>query len=738
MRFAHTCQQARGYLLICVAGAAAILLPALTCSAQIAPASQQPQAPWAQTLNKYPGLLPEIGQLMSKLQEKVQFPAARAESRLLPLLPASTTSYAAFPNYGDTARHALQIFRQELQSSSVLRDWWTSGDLATGGPKLEEALEKFCQLHEFLGDEIVVSGAPSGKEPNFLVFAEVRKPGLKKFLEQAVAQLAGKSKPGVRVLDLPELAAAKSADLAQAEEFLVLVRPDFVVGATDLATLRSFNGRLDPGSREFASTPFGKRVLQEYQGGVTVLAAADVHKILEQAPPGPAQSQAAFQRSGFADMKYLVWKHSMVSGQSVSQAELSFDGPRKGAAAWLAKPAPLGSLGFVSPQAILSGTVVLASLPQILEDIQEMSGPSNANTFAGITAGEKMLNLSLKDDLLSLFSGELTVELDSFNPSQPAWKTILKVNDAQHLQKTLGTLLAMTQFRAEHIVEDGLSYYIVRIPAQKTAVEIAYAFVDGYLIVASSHDGLAEAVRLHKSGTSLANSKKFLDSLPPGHSSDASAVLYQNAVGMTAVMLQQASPELADSLSQFSKEAPPTFVWLYGEPSAIREASSSGSFDLGTTLVVAAIAIPNLLRSRIAANEASAVGSVRTVNTAQVTYEAMYPKRGFAPNLATLGSDSRGNPTSSPNYASLISETLANPSCTGNAWCTKSGYHFRVTASCRLQSCKEYVVVAIPVDSNAGTRGFCSTSDGVIHVKSAGPFSAPLTASECRAWPSIQ
>ena len=59
-------------------------------------------------------------------------------------------------------------------------------------------------------------------------------------------------------------------------------------------------------------------------------------------------------------------------------------------------------------------------------------------------------------------------------------------------------------------------------------------------------------------------------------------------------------------------------------------------------LIIAAIAIPNLLRSRIAANEASAVGSLRTINTAEVTYASTYPSNGFASALTTLGPPSGG------------------------------------------------------------------------------------------------
>src|ERR1043165_9589779 len=77
-------------------------------------------------------------------------------------------------------------------------------------------------------------------------------------------------------------------------------------------------------------------------------------------------------------------------------------------------------------------------------------------------------------------------------------------------------------------------------------------------------------------------------------------------------------------------------------------------------LIIAAIAIPNLLRSRIAANEASAVGSLRTLNTAEVTYNSTYPNVGFACTLAAMGAG--GSATG----AGLIDAVLASG--------TKSGY----------------------------------------------------------------
>lgn len=738
MAYAQILQQGRLYLVRCAASIGAILLVASACDAQATPEGQASAAAVVQELNaKYPGLLAEFGRLFEKLQKSLQFPAARAESRLLPLLPEATMSYGAIPNYGDAAHQALKIFQQELQESKVLRDWWQHGEVAAAGPKVEEGLERFYQLSQFLGEEIVISGAMEGKEPKLLMIAEVRKPGLKKFLQQMIEEYGGKSKAGVRVLDAQELASEKQ--VRGADELLLLVRADYVVGAEDVATLRSFNARLEKGGRGFATTPFGQRVVQAYQGGVTILAAADVHKILEQVPPGTKQAQTTFERSGFADMKYVVWEHKELAGQAVSEAELSFGAARHGAASWLAKPAPLGSLEFVSPKAMLAGTVVLTSPAQVFDDLKELTSISDPNAFASLAQMEQVLKLSLKEDLLSYLGGEITLEVDSVTPPKPEWKAILQAKDAERLQKTLSTLLGVAHLEdRQYLVESGVAYHTVKIPSGQTILEIGYAFAEGYLIIGSSRETVAEAVRLKRSGESLGKSKKFLAAMPPGHAAGASALLYQDPVAMMALRLRQFAPEMAGSIAELAGESTPGVISVYGEERAIREASSSNGIDVAAVLVVAAIAIPNLLRSRMAANEASAVGSVRTMNTAQVVYATTYPKRGFAPNLAALGPDPRGPSAGTAEHADLIVEALANASCTADTWCTKSGYHFRVTAVCKQQACKEYVVVATPVDSNTGTRSFCSTSDGVIRYKMGEPLSAPVSASECRGWPPLK
>jgi type IV pilus assembly protein PilA len=122
-------------------------------------------------------------------------------------------------------------------------------------------------------------------------------------------------------------------------------------------------------------------------------------------------------------------------------------------------------------------------------------------------------------------------------------------------------------------------------------------------------------------------------------------------------------------------------------------------------LVIAAIAIPNLMRSRMAANESSAVGSLRTINTAEVTYSTLYPDMGFAALSALGGASPCGSATSSA--ACLIDNVLATGS--------KGGYNFAATAGSGTPAVT-YTSTAEPVAAGqTGQRDFCSDQSGVIY-----------------------
>jgi type IV pilus assembly protein PilA len=149
-------------------------------------------------------------------------------------------------------------------------------------------------------------------------------------------------------------------------------------------------------------------------------------------------------------------------------------------------------------------------------------------------------------------------------------------------------------------------------------------------------------------------------------------------------------------------------------------------------LIIAAIAIPNLLRARIAANEASAVSSVRTINTAEISYQSAYPTVGYSATLTALGPAAAGAcaaPTST--NACLIDWAVSNATV---ATTPKSGYYF-VNAMIGGQS---YIAGGSPATFNqSGVRNFCSIADGVVRFNNSGSSALITTTAACALLPNL-
>jgi prepilin-type N-terminal cleavage/methylation domain-containing protein len=128
-------------------------------------------------------------------------------------------------------------------------------------------------------------------------------------------------------------------------------------------------------------------------------------------------------------------------------------------------------------------------------------------------------------------------------------------------------------------------------------------------------------------------------------------------------------------------------------------------------LIVASIAVPNFLKSRLRANEASAVASLRMINTAAITYSMTYPDMGFPAQLTTLGG---ANPctAASSTQACLIDDSLAQG--------IKSGYNFGWTGDGAVPSVSFIVTGTPQAVGGSGQRMFCTDQTGVIHYDPTG------------------
>jgi len=155
---------------------------------------------------------------------------------------------------------------------------------------------------------------------------------------------------------------------------------------------------------------------------------------------------------------------------------------------------------------------------------------------------------------------------------------------------------------------------------------------------------------------------------------------------------------------------------------------------VGVMLILAAIAIPNLLRSKIAANESSAVSTLRQISNAEVSYRTTYDAIGYAPDLPSLGGPANGC-TPSPATACIVDSAVT----TGN----KSGYRFFAAgfASGASPTNTQFVASAAPQGfDKSGVKNFCiATDDGALRVNPGAPGMPPAPdVPTCLAYSALQ
>jgi len=144
-------------------------------------------------------------------------------------------------------------------------------------------------------------------------------------------------------------------------------------------------------------------------------------------------------------------------------------------------------------------------------------------------------------------------------------------------------------------------------------------------------------------------------------------------------------------------------------------------------LIIAAIAIPNLLRSKIAANESSAVGSVRTIGTAEVTYQSSWGV-GYSPDLPSLGG-------AAPCTTALATSACLIDPLLSVAPFTKSGYVFAAAGGLTVNGINNgFEVNATPATvQTTGVRAFCDDQTGVLKFVSPGTAAIGTAAGSCAA-----
>ncbi|MGZ4855111.1 MAG: FecR domain-containing protein [Candidatus Angelobacter sp.] len=591
-----------GEVRVAEAGAEKVLHPGdqLTTNASLGTVPVKQEIAWSQNLDKHLALLAEFAHLSNKL-EAVQFPGLRYQSHVLATLPANTIVFVGIPNLGDAVQQANKLFQQELQESAVLREWWQQAQSGKkDGPEFDEIINYVHDLGQYLGDEIVFSVALNGHDGEPLVVAQVQHDGLKQFIQQEAAKYAG-TKSHIRVVDEQEL---NQISAQQGKQLLVLVRPDFVAAAADAATLKQFVAGLNAGGGGFAGTAFGQRMTAQYKNGTEILFGANLAQMASSHRPRNPEQSSHFALTGLADVEYLIAERKGSGGQVQNHAQLTFVNQRRGLASWLAAPAPIGGLDFVSKDAGAVAAFISKNPADMLDDVLKIGNASNSNASENIARGESELKIRFHQDLADTLGGEVTVALDGPILPTPSWKIVAEVKDPGRLQATIQQLVTDVNdhVKGEHPglaldqgTASGLTFYTIRSTDATKPFEATYTFTDGYMIVGPSRALVMNAIAIHQNGNSLAHSADFRALLPQDEQADVSAVLYQNLAPVIQPIAQQLSASQLQSLNQIAAETKPSVVCAYGENNAIRVASSSRLFGLDLN-TVALTTLMNVVR----------------------------------------------------------------------------------------------------------------------------------------------
>jgi len=563
---------------------------------------------WSGDADRHLALLAEW-KALRQTWNAVEMPGVRYESRLLPLMPEDTVAFASLANYGESLAQAHRLFEERLRQSQVLRDWWRKVDPARhGGPSLAGVIDRVRSFSDFLGDEVVFAAVDEGHLRRVvpILVAEVRRPGLREFLEE---QLAGAERPeggpAVRILG-DDSASGASADKAVV---FVLLRPGLVAVATDEKTLRALDARREGGGKGLDGTPFGQRILEAYPNGVGLLFAADLERMtaaVAEHDPDPRQ-RLALRRSGLDGLRYLVLERKLVADENQTQAVLAFGGARRGIASWLAAPAPMGALDFVSPRAQGAAAFVFKAPALVFDDFVGLIATGDTQARDEVARLESKLDLSLREDFAATLGGELALAFDGPLLPTPAWKLVVEVYDPARLQASLELLVTRTNDEAESAGRPGLRLEAEQVGEETyhslrgaMPFELHYAFAGGYLVAAPSRALVMRAIRTHESGDTLGRSASFRALFPPDRDAHVSGLLYQN-VGPTILALLQApgaSQLTADQRGSFeslTRDTRPTLVSIYGEEDGIRVAGTGSALNLEG----ADLALPLLLERAI-------------------------------------------------------------------------------------------------------------------------------------------
>ncbi|HXO22007.1 MAG TPA: FecR domain-containing protein [Thermoanaerobaculia bacterium] len=574
----------------------------VTTRASVAGVPVRQEIAWSRDAQRYDALLTELANLGREVDSQVARPGLRYSTRLLDLAPADTLAFVALPNVAASLADTQRLLDAKLADNQVLRQWWEE-TMATGdrAARFHDVIEQIGSLGRYLGPELAVAVTPDGP----VVLAEVTNPGaFHASLEQEVASFNGRQgRPGKTSLRL--VADSSAAGNAAGNGLLLWTHGDLFIAAVKADRLAKMGVILDhPEANPFRQTAFHDKVASAYKDGAGWLFSGDLKALLKQGGAAPSPQAEAL---GILDLDHFIVDRHEGDGRSETRAALTFDRPRRGLASWLAAPAPMGALDFISPDANLAASFVVKNPVSLLDELLA-SMPEFGQELAKLES-EHGFNLH---DLAAPLGGEIAFAVDGPLLPTPSWKLVAEVYDPAALERSFEQMASRLNdsLKAEgkpgvtlaNAAAEGRTYYT--LTSEEPKLEIDYVFVDGYLVAAPSRALLDRAIQQRASGYTLASSSKFQSLLPADKQLNFSALFYSNLgsslaplagiAGRMASAQKSLAPagasggntagaSQAPSLAALSRSGP-TLVYAYAEEDRILFASSSETSPLGMNM----------------------------------------------------------------------------------------------------------------------------------------------------------
>ena len=564
---------------------------------------------WSRSLDDYLEVLQQYSEIRQEL-DQVTRPDARYATTLLDLMPEDTVFFASAPNLSNTLTETHRVIEERLAESPELAEWWASEAAGDFQGHLGEMVDTFGELGSYLGDELAVGGytKDDGELGGIVALINLLDAGgLRDFIEQQIADNLNDGEVDevyehlIFVEDPSALGSTPDGD----EDLFLWLADDLAVASPSAADVQRVAAFLGGTPNPFVGSRFHSEIADRYSDGVEFLVAADLGAVMEKIQNGDDGEDhgAQLETIGVANADLLVLEQKRAAGKTHHSAAITFNGERQGVASWLAEPAPMGALDYVSPDAKLVAAVVFKDPAALLDDVYALAGDGE---FAGLADFEEAHQLSLRDDVAGSLGGEMVIAIDGPMLPKPAWKIVLEVYDPARFQWAIEEAIAEANVQLASEGEEELTLEtsqlrgrtVYTLPAR--IMDVHYTFVEGYMLMAADRALIDQALRFKDSGYSIVSSNKFSALLPPGGENNLSALVYQDLGAVMSAIADRLAdtqeggmtPEQRAQLDALTADAEPTLGYAYGESDRIVIAASSDG-DIVTGLLSRLLGLKN-------------------------------------------------------------------------------------------------------------------------------------------------